>query len=351
MCALHHDSTEKVLVFYHADCHDGHVAAFTLWRDLRDNKEVEVEYYPMEYGDNSPDVTGKIVYILDFSFSYEVITRMIKQAKALLIFDHHETSQEALAEIDDKFKIFDMDECASTLIWKYLHPDDHVPLLYRYIRSRDLWRYDVKDTCAFHLAFELAIRNEEGKYDFELTEKYLKEKEIENLLSAGKVLEAYYNILIENTLNKVYFCPIRRENRLLIVAYVNALHSLASDIGHQCMKKYPFVDFCVCYDIDSANQETHFSLRSKGEYQDVSIIAKEHGGGGHRNAAGCKLPEVTCRLKYEHLNPWPLWCMYAGKKLKISQESLNDVLTPEYLQLLRLRFPGKTLQIDLDFAK
>lgn len=351
MCALHHDLTSSVIIFYHSNCHDGHMSAFTLWCDLHNQTKVKVDYYPVNYGTTPPDVTGKIVYILDFSFPCNILKLMISQAEALLIIDHHKTAQENLDEIPDKYKIFDMNECGATLTWKYLYPDKPLPLAYNYIRSRDLWTHDMKDTDAFYLAFEIAIRNEKGKYDFNLTEKYLIDKEVENLLNIGKVLKVYHDTLVEKTLSNIYFCPIRRDDQLLIVAYVNVTAGLASDVGAQCMKNYTFVDFCACYHTIPINQKTIFSLRSRDGCQDVSVIARDHGGGGHRNSSSCLIDKITCFLNYEHLNPWPLWCMHTNRKLEIPRSKLGDFLTPDYLQLLQLRFPGKTLQIDLNFTE
>jgi len=48
--------------------------------------------------------------------------------------------------------------------------------------------------------------------------------------------------------------------------------------------------FGATYYQDS-NMQIHFSLRSIGDY-DVSKIAKQFGGGGHRNAAGYVIDKV-----------------------------------------------------------
>jgi len=342
MCALHHDQTSSVEVFYHDDCIDGHGAAFILWLDLRNQEKVKVNFTPVQYKSKLPDITGKIVYILDLFYPYEDLTQMIEQAKALLLIDHHRAAQEKLTKIPDRYKIIDVKESATTLTWKYLHPDEPVPPLFRQINSRDL---------AFKLAFGLAIRNEEGNYDFHLTEKYLKEKELENLVSIGKILLVYHNNLVEKSMRKMHFCPIRRESHLLIVAYVNTLPSLADTIGDRCMNNYPFVDFCACFYFDPSARTTYFLLRSKDGRQDVSVIAEEHGGTGHYNASECQLKGTISKLNYDHLNPWPLWCIYTNRKLKIKRESIDECLTPDYLQLLQLRFPGRTLKIELDLSE
>ena len=350
MCALHQDNTFTIEIYYHRDCPDGHVAAFTLWLNLQDNGAYATNYHPIQYGYRPPDVTGKIVYILDISFPAHIIETMIEQSEALLIIDHHETAIEQLKSIPEKNKIFDITECGSTLTWKYLYHDKPLPLLYRYIKSRDLWSYDMENTTAFTLAFNLAIKDND-KYSFELTKKYLDDSEVLGLINVGKILEPYHNDLVESSLSKVCFCPLKYNDKVLIVAYVNTVVSLASDVGNRCMRKYPFVDFCACFYIDIGHEITRFQLRSRDGCQNVSVIAKEHGGGGHRNAAGCSVKGLTSKLNYTHMNSWPLWCIYSDRKFKVKSEHISEILTEEYLQLLQRRFPGKTLNISLDLAE
>jgi nanoRNase/pAp phosphatase (c-di-AMP/oligoRNAs hydrolase) len=58
---------------------------------------------------------------------------------------------------------------------------------------------------------------------------------------------------------------------------------LQSEIGNQLCTLYPESPFSVVF-FETEGRKI-FSLRSVGEF-DVSLIAKQHGGGGHKNAAG-----------------------------------------------------------------
>ena len=62
------DPNSVNVVIYHADCTDGMGAAYSAWKCLGNR----AEYYPCKHGDNPPDVKGKNVVILDYSFSNEV---------------------------------------------------------------------------------------------------------------------------------------------------------------------------------------------------------------------------------------------------------------------------------------
>lgn len=59
------------LCIYHKNCSDGLAAALILWRLWQG----EGDFIPMQYNDKTPlpDVTGRNVYIVDFSFSREEV--------------------------------------------------------------------------------------------------------------------------------------------------------------------------------------------------------------------------------------------------------------------------------------
>lgn len=60
-----------------------------------------------------------------------------------------------------------------------------------------------------------------------------------------------------------------------------------SDAGHELAKGQPFA---ACY--WDTPQGRVFSLRSSADGVDVAEIAKQYGGGGHRNAAGFRVTYV-----------------------------------------------------------
>ena len=64
----------------------------------------------------------------------------------------------------------------------------------------------------------------------------------------------------------------------------------ASDAAHIMAQGHPFA---ACFWIDG--DKIAFSLRSAPGGLDVSEIAQQYGGGGHRHAAGFKLPWTAYR--------------------------------------------------------
>lgn len=65
----------------------------------------------------------------------------------------------------------------------------------------------------------------------------------------------------------------------------NLPYAMSSDAGHIMGKGEPFA---ACY--TDTEKGRVFSLRSSPEGVDVSEIAKQYGGGGHKHAAGFTIP-------------------------------------------------------------
>lgn len=81
-------------------------------------------------------------------------------------------------------------------------------------------------------------------------------------------------------------------------------YTLSSDAGHMMAKGEPFA---ACY--WDTPEGRCFSLRSAEDGMDVSEIAKDYGGGGHKHAAGFRVP-FHCVIEGEtsvvQKNTWAL---------------------------------------------
>ena len=130
---------KKMMVLYHAECVDGFTAAWVA-RGLY--LERDVEYIPVKYFEPPPDVTGKEVLILDFSYPRGVLEEMYAKAAKLLVLDHHATAQEALAGLP--YAEFDMERSGAGMTWDRLYASSRGvkrKWLVDYVEDRDLWRF------------------------------------------------------------------------------------------------------------------------------------------------------------------------------------------------------------------
>jgi len=71
------DPNSVDMVIYHGNCSDGFGAAFSAWKLLGSR----AEYIPGKFGTPPPDVTGKKVVVLDFSYDNPTIKEMIEKTE------------------------------------------------------------------------------------------------------------------------------------------------------------------------------------------------------------------------------------------------------------------------------
>lgn len=279
-------------VIYHHPCPDGYACAWIINNYFKDK---HIKFYPTNYGIDPPNVYNKNVIICDFSYSYKNIKKMIDDTKGnLLIIDHHKSAKENLEKIDNEYKIFDMNRSGVGLVWTKFYGEKSPPLLLKYIEDNDLWKHELyysKEFTALLQTIDLTTDSFNKLSDDIFFEEKLRD---------AKHYIAINNCHIENALSHIYFrIDLLNDGRFYLIAYVNSTH-LISNIGNEIIKKYPLVDFAAVYHI--TEKGTKFSLRSSNEHVDVSLIAKQYGGGGHRNASGLLINKPVNGLKEKYYN-------------------------------------------------
>lgn len=275
----------KTLCIYHANCADGFGAAWVVRKALgADN----VDFHPGKYGEPAPEVEGRDVILVDFSYKRDQLLQLAQSARSVLIIDHHKSAAEDLAELPvapPKYSdwlaaqqplgaVFDMQRSGAGLTWDYFYPFSPRPRLINHIEDRDLWRFALPGTKAVTAALFSHAQ------DFHLWDDLMK-RHLSDLRGDG------HAILRAHDKNVADLVPNAR--RLTIggqdVPALNCPHFMASDAGHILAQGEPFA---ACY--SDTPKGRVFSLRSQPEGLDVSEIAKQYGGGGHRNAAGFTVP-------------------------------------------------------------
>lgn len=261
------------LVLYHKNCNDGLAAAVAVRQWLWDSQQMKgAKFQTVQYGDLAPEVSGLDVVIVDFSFPRETLLAMKEKANSLVVIDHHQTAQEALAGLD--WCIFDMSKSGAVLAWEYFHPGKPLPKLMEYVQDRDLWLWQMP----FSEEVSAALRGYKPFLD--VWAQFLDDTAVAKLVGEGAPVVAYQKRALEMALANE---PAWAEVGGHMVPCLNATH-LISELGNALLKKYPDAPFAVLY-FDTADKRV-FSLRSEDSRVDVAEVAKTYGGGGHRNAAG-----------------------------------------------------------------
>lgn len=284
----------KPLCIYHSNCADGFGAAWVVRKFFGGDG---VDFHAGVYQKPPPDVTGRDVILVDFSYKYPVILKMAEDAHSILILDHHKTAQEDLAGFVGaacNFKqsvdlarsllelsntppvsvVFDMARSGAGITWDFFFPYHPRPALINHIEDRDLWLFKLEGTR------EIQANVFSWPYDFEVWDR-LMAADTASLRAEGAAIERKHFKDIEELLRVT---TRRMKIGGHIVPAANLPYTFSSDAAGKLAEGHPFA---ACY-MDTPEGRV-FSLRSRPEGVDVSAIAKIYGGGGHRNAAGFKV--------------------------------------------------------------
>ena len=269
------------LVIYHGrNCPDGFAAALAAWLFF----EGQAELLGLDHGDiksvnDLPALTGRAVYILDFSFSNEIMRDIEERAAKLVMLDHHKSAADKLAGFDCRCGIvhFDLRKSGARLAWEFFQPEQAVPDLVRFVEDRDIWIWQYPDSAGFLAAldmepFEFARWNQIASFDAVQLALYVERgramDEKFNMLAAG-IAEGAQNI----TFNGVYG---------LMVNAPGVFHSVVGDI----LSKHSGT-FALMWSIDKSGV-VKVGLRSQRSFNCIPLAESMHGG-GHAQACGFKM--------------------------------------------------------------
>lgn len=304
------------LCIYHGNCSDGFGAAWAVRYALGK----EVEFHPGIYQDAPPDVSGRDVILVDFSYKRPVLLEMADKARSILVIDHHKSAAEDLAADGNRivdfggysgeltwqrfldnvyqdqcegapyarvYAIFDMERSGAGMAWDFFVGGGRPPLI-DHIEDRDLWRFKLDGTR------EIQAVVSSHPYDFDVWDALVARSQADadrgRMVAEGKAIERkHHKDVAELVANNKRLMAIGGQE----VWVANLPHTLTSDAGHlMCLTPYDGTNdlppFAACY-WDTPDGRV-FSLRSTEGGADVSVIAKQYGGGGHRNASGFRLP-------------------------------------------------------------
>lgn len=283
----------NTIIMFHANCLDGFGAAYAAWKHFGDN----ASYFPVQYGDDIShiDVAGNDIYIVDFSFPPEKIAEMLEVATNITIIDHHKKFIDAV-ESDgycdedgtpwERLDIhYDLNKSGAVLTWEFFAVSEQVPMLLQHIQDRDLWQFKLAGTKAICAALgnKILIERSFDQWDFLVRAFDNDDTEVmHDIYVKGRAVLATQEALIQECIAGAGK-PITDEHGFKVIQ-CNAPASLASELGNRIAEQNPDC-IAVIFIFDEAKRIAKYSLRSVGDV-DCNELAKQFGGGGHKNAAG-----------------------------------------------------------------
>lgn len=274
---------ENLTVLYHADCSDGFGAAWAAWMRFGD----AATYIPVRHIDPPP--VGLIdtddVLIVDFAYPKAVLVELEKTVRSIRILDHHKSAQIDLEGVP--YATFDMTRSGSGITWDTLHPDTVRPRLINYIEDRDLWNWTCDNTREVLAVLDLRPKDFRGwenfSYDLENTATRYE------IIEQGTLLVKHNRVLVGEMALHARRATILGHDVPICNSYL-----YRSELGNFLAKDEPFA--VIWY--QNKDSDIVCSLRSKDTGEDVSLIAKNFGGGGHARSAAFTVKQDSELLSF-----------------------------------------------------
>lgn len=291
------------VLIYHDNCDDGFAAAWTVRKKWGD----AVQFVPSNYGRPMPTWQGgaREILIADFSLPEDQCEAIASAGSRILMLDHHKTAEEALSGLhkihrptfenvgrcfdrmtgtwrEEVLVEFDMERSGARMAWDFAFPGKETPELILAVEDRDLWRFDRPDTKLVSMYLR-SLDRDFGQWDRAAA---LYSGNPEQFLAEANAIKRFYDQRIKGICDNAGTQTFQGHEGVAVT--YTCPYDFVSEACHALLAMYPKAPFAVAV---IQNQEgITYSLRSADDRTDVSEIAKTHGGGGHRNAAGFRVP-------------------------------------------------------------
>lgn len=313
----------KTVVYYHKNCLDGFISGLVAARYFGFE---DVIYKALDYKDVKIDDLSAIeecfeadlTYVLDFSFKKDVLEIISSKLKGdMIILDHHESvfkdfGLEFITQTYDAYPnvyliLNNNNKSGAILAYDYFNPpllkldEPYDPAYYpracKLADDGDRWIFKfTTETRAFRAAMQGAM------FKWTISSYWIDILDDNSILfktviDAGKTLD-------EAHMSNVYIIAKNAKHTKFAdwnVNICNANKVYSSDLGNFLAAYHigdnPLPDFSMVWFYVDKLDMVEVSLRSIGDFN-VSNVAAQFGGGGHKNAAGftIKLEEFMTLL-------------------------------------------------------
>jgi uncharacterized protein len=272
-------------------CIDGLYAAHAAKQAMPSAKLV-----PAMYGvDNVPKlnlVEDDLIYLIDLTYPAFVLEGWANAGAMVAVLDHHKSAMQDLSGLSAQiYSEFDMSRSGAVMAWQHFFPSKPVPEVFQYVQDRDIWTKQLPDCDTVHLGmletFDGKTLGQCIKLIPTLTIDYLKEvgAKVKTEVDAAVeyAVKHHKTRIAAGHVVPFFRCKTKRDFQ----AY--------SDIGHVLarlkLKTWVFGKPTKPAPFAVIQTGGGWALRSSAEGLDVSEIAKQIGGGGHKAASGARAAE------------------------------------------------------------
>lgn len=279
---IHPDRNDpQPLVIYHGrNCPDGFASALAAWLFY----EGKAQFLGLDHGDvksvdDLPAVEGRAVYILDFSFSPELLRSIEERAAKLVMLDHHKSAADKLAGFSCRCGVvhFDMHKSGARLAWEFFQPEQPVPDLVRFVEDRDIWVWQYPESAGFLAALDME------PFSFERWNEiaFFDAAQLSMYVERGRAMDEKFSKLASGIAEGAQALTFNGETGMMVNA-PGVFHSLVGDILSRQSGT-----FALMWSTDKSGV-IKVGLRSQRSF-DCIPLAESMRGGGHAQACGFKM--------------------------------------------------------------
>jgi oligoribonuclease NrnB/cAMP/cGMP phosphodiesterase (DHH superfamily) len=282
-----------MVIIYHSKDLDGYCSGAICKRKYPDAKLIGYDYGQLFPWDGIP--AGEPVIMVDVSLDMMDMEKLACLSTKLTWIDHHASAINAYNEYKEHqlwsneyiTAVLQIGIAACEIAWEYLFPDEQMPEAVSMLGIYDTWRQGGKwnwetSILPFQYGMRLTTHNAEEFDDYLL--EHQKPKDIDEIKSIGRTVLEYQRQQDKLAMHGAFECDF--QGYKAIMCNVRGVGSLAFDSvlkpEHQLMVGFGYT-----------GRQWSFSLRTTKEDVDVSLIAKQFGGGGHRKAAGFAVDNLS----------------------------------------------------------
>lgn len=293
-------------VIYHKNCMDGFTGFFLL--TLTNKIHHRAIIYPDVPSANSspPNIDNKNVIIIDVAYKKNIISDIINKAKKMTFIDHHISIRDDILSLNISYPheiIYDEKKSGASLVWNYFfsHKTKKIPFFIKYIEDNDIGAWKLKYTIPFMSALEVKYPTIPTKENLAHWENLFNKQEVAKLIKKGKTYAEYRDYLIDQNVKKyslesfpgeklysMHPIIFKSPGQYRVVVYNGGGCPSTSHLSIKFLQKVN-CDFIIFWVLNMDRKE--YVLQFRSNKVDVSEIAKLFGGGGHKLASACSIPE------------------------------------------------------------
>ena len=301
-------------IIYHDKCNDGFCSMCVAMKHFKGDKDIlriPASYYTEQDIFNALDsLKGRDILFVDFSFTPELMDKLLPHVNSVKVIDHHKTTLEAygaylthsnkgfqFAQYQEKCElVLDMERSGALMTWDYFN-EAPAPRMVQYISDGDLYRF--KDSNTIPFLSRLSVE----QYDMQRWSEILEadDSTLNRMLSEGSMLAQQFDNICASFAGNTRAIKIEIEGEtyygdLTLCSGSSAIRSRAGELIYK--KNGTFAALVSTW----TPEEVSVSLRADNKQvpvYNVRKIAEFFGGGGHDTASAFR---TTMEKFNEHVS-------------------------------------------------